>query len=66
MMCIKMINMYDGILKTLHNPRDHFNITLMEGGLNQSSTFIYSHMNEAIESRLRVLGTFKQQLFFPH
>lgn len=66
MVCVKMINMSDGILKTSLHPRDRFNITLMEGGLNQSSRFIYSHMNEAIESRLRAPSTFKQQLFPPH
>lgn len=52
MMCIKMINMNDGILNTSLNPRDRFSITLMEDGVNQSSSFIYSHMNEAIEGRL--------------
>lgn len=66
MMCIKMINTNDGILKTILNPRDHFNITLMVDGLNQSSSFIYGHMNEAFKSRLWVLSTFKRQLFFPH
>lgn len=57
MMRIKVLNANDEILKTLVNPKDHFNITLTEEMctcLNQSSSFIYSHMNEAIESRLRV------------
>ena len=66
MLCVKIINMYDGILKALLNPRDYVSITLMEDGLNQSSTFIYSHMNGAIESRLRESSTFTQQLFFSH
>lgn len=47
-----MINRNDGILNISLNPRDDFKRTLMEGGLNQRSSFIYSQMNGAIESRL--------------
>lgn len=63
-MCIKITNRNDGILNISLNLRDCFNRTLMEGGLNQRSSFIYSQMNGAIESRLWLLSTFKQQLFF--
>lgn len=64
MMCVKLINMNDGFLKTFFNLGVHFIITVMEemcASLNQNSSFIYSSMNEAIESRLRVQSTFKQQ-----
>ena len=52
MMCVEVINMNDETLNTILNPRDNFSLTLMEEvyvSLNQSSSFIYTHMNEAIE-----------------
>lgn len=62
MMCIKMINMNDGILAISLNPGERFNTTLMEGGLNQRSGFIYSQMSGAAGSRLHSNSSYFSKL----
>lgn len=65
-MCIKIININDAILKTLLNWVVHFNITLTQetsASLNQNSSFFYNYMKEAIENRFWVQSTFKQQSY---
>ena len=68
-MSIKVLNVNYEILKTWLNPKDHFNITLtveMCVCLNQSSSFIYSHMNEAIEKQVASAEYIQAAAIFPH
>lgn len=62
MMRIKMITMNDGSLDISLHPAERFNTTLMEAGLNQRSSFIYSQMNGVIGSRLHSNSSYFSKL----